>query len=257
MVQQVMGGQLRCMQFPPLSAVPPEYLPDPWKPGSTNQEFNNGVHPDLSGIHGYYSATGRVATTGPEKEIRFATGFMITSQIALTAAHVIAPELTWKTRILFQPAFNGRPLLNFEKLTVRAAFIPADYFEVNDTGKDYAILVLDKAVPTDILYRLSKLNPGANLNIPSFAIGYPNSPHQQAKNGNVIWSTPLQVGHSIQTINGFSGSAIAAHQPSTGTDFVVGIHNNQGKASIVSDAMLAEINFVRNNLTNAHLNLFS
>lgn len=259
MVQQVMGGQLRYKQFPPLNTIPPENLPDPWKPGSTHSHFNNGLPINLLGVHGYQTATGRTATYNQAGEIECATGFMITPRIVLTAAHLIAPTPNWKEIILFQPAFNnGRPLQHFEKVNVESAFIPDSYFAVNNDGKDYAILVLEKAIPANLFVKLAMAAPGVDLNIPASSIGYPvGIPDQQVLNGSIKWVTPFGVRHTIPCVNGFSGSAIIAHQFSNNTDLAVGIHNSTNKASVVSNSMLAEITFVRNNFTPTHLNPFS
>ncbi len=258
MVQPVMGGQLRCKQFPPLNTIPPGNLPDPWKPGSTHPHFNNGLPSDLLGVQGYQTATGRTATFGQEGIIECATGFMITPQIVLTAAHLIAPGQNWKNIVLFQPAFNnGHPLQHFEKVNVEAAYIPEAYFSINNDGKDYAILVLEKEVPSDLLFKLTRLAPG-DLNIPAFAIGYPAGiADQQRLIGSIEWATPFRVRHDIPCVSGFSGSAIMAHQFSNNTDVAAGIHNSSKKASVISNAMLAEINFVYNSFGTNPLNLFS
>ena len=258
MVQQVMGGQLRYKQFPPLNTIPPENLPDPWKPGSTHPHFSNGLPSNSLGVQGYQTATGRTATFGPGGGIECATGFMVTPKIVLTAAHLIAPGQDWKKTILFQPSFNnGRPLQYFEKVNVEAAFIPEAYFQINNEGKDYAILVLEREVPSDLLFKLTTSVPG-DLNIPGFAIGYPAGvANQQRLIGSIEWATTLRIRHSIPCVSGFSGSAIMAHQFSSNADFAVGIHNSSKKASIISNTMLEEINFVQNGFTATHLNLVS
>lgn len=253
MIENVMNGKLILRKFQPFYSIPAEKLPVSWRPGSSDPQFTDGLPLNQLGLaSSYHSRVGRIASYHPDTGIDLATGFIIHPRIVLTAAHVVFNNDQWKEIVLFQPAFNnGKPLNQYEKVTVNQAFIPVDYFGSSAAGYDYAILVLNEALPIRLgAYGFKRLSENGPFPINGFLIGYPSSngyTKQITEQDFITWVAGSRLGNTISASRGYSGGAIMI-KPLNKPFLAVGVHNKQSLASLASPSMMERINYVKNNL---------
>ena len=168
-----------------------------------------------------YSAVAFIKVYWPNAETTRGTAFLISSNVAVTAAHNLYNEELdiWATSVVVYPGMSDSDLigslLNSYQSSVLAA--STDWIERGDDNYDWGAIVLDEEVDiSDVgFYFVIDFFPAyPPINMPITVLGYPNTENlvtnysQHMSNGIITDISPNIFFHNADILKGSSGSPI-------------------------------------------------